>query len=364
MKNNSLYAFYSLTKRHILIFFKNKLTVLFTLMVPISILIIYILFLRPMELNQISAVLDNNLKDLLIKNNDMRKINGIVDSWMIAGVLAVSCITVSLNSCNIQIRDKENGALKDFISSPINSPTIMLSYFTFNVLVTFFINLIVFIICLIYLLCYGAFLISTSDFFILLLVLLYSTISASLVTFFVCSFINTESMMASIVAIFSAGIGFLIGAYLPTNMLPKGISFFTTFFPGTYSAGLFRNFFMSGPMDKLEALLTSPQYASISNSEEIISSLKSSFSFNLNFFNHEVTPGFMALAIFLFILLFAILNFVFSSKHYLLFSTPIKKIKKKKEQNKTLDLTNSCSPIYKLDENIEKNKDTDITKDK
>jgi len=329
-----LYGFWSLTKRHLSIFFKNKLTVLFTLMVPVAILLVYALFLRPMEISQIESSLDNTLVQTLKDNGDMKKIYGIVDSWMISGILAVSCITVSLNTCYIQIRDKENGVSKDFISSPISSKTLMFSYFVFNIIVTFVINLVVFLICFIYLAVYGAFLMSVSAFFALFGIILLSTISATLTTFFICSFINSESTMASIVAISSAAIGFLIGAYLPSNMIPESINFVTMFFPGTYSAGLFRNYFMSTPVSKLESLLLSDKYSSIANASEIINQLKSSFSFNLNFFGYEVNQGFMVLAIFLFCILFLILNIFFSSKHYLSFNKIIKKNKKKKEEKK------------------------------
>ncbi len=310
----------TLTKRHFLVFIKNPPIVLFTLMVPVVILIVYALFLRPMELSQIKPILP---EELLANKDDLRKVYGLVDTWMISGVLAVGCITVSLNTCNVQVKDKETGVNKDFISSPITSGSIMMSYFIFNMIVTFIVNLLVFFACVIYLAIYGAFLITALDFFALIGVLLLSTISASLITFFICSFISTESVLSSVVAIFSAGIGFVIGAYLPNSMLPKGIALLTTFFPGTYSAGLFRNYFMSSQVNQLENLLNT-KYASVS--KDVIENIKSNFSFDLDFFGTNVTPNAMALAIVVFIIIFLVLNLIFSSSKYLNMGK-VKKIK-------------------------------------
>jgi multidrug/hemolysin transport system permease protein len=176
---NQRIAFMSLTKRHLLVFFKNVPTVIFTLMVPLVILAVYALFLRPMEANQIQQILSDNGIEVDKNTTEglafLRKIYGIADCWMISGVLAVSCLTVSLNTNYILVRDKESGISKDLISSPIDSRVIMLSYFTFNVIVTFLINFFVYLICLIWLAGYQAYMISTLDFFAIIGVLLIST---------------------------------------------------------------------------------------------------------------------------------------------------------------------------------------------
>ena len=49
--------FFQLVKRHLLVFFRNKIRMFFTLMVPFIIFVIYILFLRDLELNSVSTVL-------------------------------------------------------------------------------------------------------------------------------------------------------------------------------------------------------------------------------------------------------------------------------------------------------------------
>ena len=323
---NEIFVLWALTKRHLKIFLKNKVNVLFTLLVPVIILVVYALFLRPMELSQIEVAIDKQLLSALKANNDIRKVYGIVDAWMISGVLATSCITVSLNTCYIQVRDKETGVSKDFISSPITSRSIMLSYFLFNLIVTCLVNIIVFIGCVCYLLTYGAFLMRGSDFFALIGIIILSSICSALIMFFICSLISSESILSSITAIASAAIGFLIGAYLPTSMLPKSISFVTMFFPGTYSAGLFRNYFMNYPVYQLSELVQT-NYAQFEQANTIISDLQANFSFNLDFFGNVVSPAFMVLTLCVYSIIFMSLNIMFSSR--ILLGIPKKNLKLK-----------------------------------
>lgn len=297
--SNQGYVFYSLTKRHLLVFFKNIPTVIFTLMVPLAIFLVYIIFLRQLETETIKTTLDTLIRENqsvlgLESHADeykevLKKVYGIADCWMVAGVLAVSCITVSLNANYIVVRDKESMVTRDFISSPIHPNIIVASYFTFNVIVTFIVNFIVYLLCLLVLSIYGAYMISLLDFFSILGVLLLSTISASLITFFICSFINSESVMSPIVAIVSAAVGFLIGAYLPNNFGPKYIGYITTFFPGTYSVGLLRNYFLATPLSLLSKKLEGYGISGI------VDTLSEQFSLNIDFFSHEIKPGFMVL---------------------------------------------------------------------
>ncbi len=109
----------------------------------------------------------------------------------------------------------------------------------------------------------------------------------------------------------SAAVGFLIGAYLPNSMMPEGVQMLTTFFPGTYSAGLFRNYFMTHP---IERLLQDPR---VSGNTDFINALTSQFSLNINFFGNDVPPSIMALVIFAFSGIFLILNLAFASRNFI-----------------------------------------------
>ena len=94
------YVFYSLTKRHLMVFFKNVPTVIFTLMVPLAIFAVYIIFLRQLETASIKQALDKLIQsqNSVLANQSyaadykeiLKKVYGIADCWMVSGILAVS----------------------------------------------------------------------------------------------------------------------------------------------------------------------------------------------------------------------------------------------------------------------------------
>lgn len=315
MKKNSITIrkwdiFYQLTKRHFLVFFKNKIRVFYTLMVPLIILAVYVCFLRGLELQTVK----NTLYELGITPNDeiLKHINIIVDSWMLSGIIALSTITISIQTNNIIINDKENGVNRDFASSPIHRNYLIASYFVFNFLVTLLICFIVLLICLLYLAFMKEFSITFVDFITMIAVLCFTTMGSTLFTIFICSFINRESTLASIIAIFSAAAGFLIGAYMPLSMFPNWLSNLCCFFPGTYACSLMRYSFLLTPINNLVEYLENSNI--IANYQDLVSSLTNGFGYNLEFFNMSISVSVSSAINFGFIIVFAALN-IFSAKY-------------------------------------------------
>ena len=91
----------------------------------------------------------------------------------------------------------------------------------------------------------------------------------------------------AIMAIIALGVGFLIGAYMPVSYFPQGVQYFTLFIPGSYTAGLFRNFMMGGALDNIAETL-SPVFAE---------SLRAEFSLTFDFFGAELGMPAMALVL-------------------------------------------------------------------
>lgn len=308
-RQRNINIFFELTKRHLLVFFKSKITVLYTLLVPIIVLVIYILFLKELEMNSVKTILVDLGISLETYPELGRELYTIIDSWMLSGILAVTSISVSIQTNYIFVRDKDNGINKDFISSPIKGPIIIASYFLFNFIVTFIVNFAFLLVCFLYLYANGEFMLNMLDFIMILGVMVLSVLCATLSTIFLCSFIKKESSLSSIIAIFSTAIGFLIGAYMPMGMMPKFVQNICTFFPGTHSCGLYRYVFLSHSYDNLKTFVLDPSNG-ILNGADLIAQLEGTFGFNLNFFDYQISPGFMTLVVIGFIIIFLILNLI------------------------------------------------------
>ncbi len=304
-KTRTADIFFQLTRRHLLVFFKNKVRVLYTLLVPVIIFVVYIFFLRGMELDMVERNLPAGLTLTVELHN---YIAAVIDSWMLSGITAISVITVSLQTNNVFVQDKENGVNRDFASSPIHRNILIGSYFLFNFTVTMIICLIFLIVCALYLVCMGEFMLTFANVMTIIAVLLYTTVAATLMTVFVASFVKKEATMASIVAIFSTAIGFLIGAYMPFGLLPAKMQWVENvcmFIPGTHGCALLRYAFMETPIKELGSYVSS---LGIEGVETLVADVAGQFGYELNFFGVTVSPQWQALANAVFIVIFLALN--------------------------------------------------------
>ena len=299
--------FLNLTKRHLMVFFKNKVRLMYTLLVPVIIFAVYLLFLRGLELNMVQNILADpkwGLSSEIINDALLHKhIETLVDSWMLSGILGLSTVTVALQTNTVFVEDKQNGVNRDFASSPIHRNLLIASYFLYNFIVSALICAAFLVVCIVYLACVGELVLSFLSFLLVLVVMFFATVTSTLMTIFICSFVKSEGTMMSIVAIFSTAIGFLIGAYMPLGMMPAFVQGICGFIPGTYACSLLRYAFLETPVSQLTA------YAqSIGISPEIISELSTNFGYELNFFGVMVNPQWQSFVLTVFILIFLGLN--------------------------------------------------------
>ncbi len=302
-KRSGFDVFMQLTRRHLLVFFNNKVRVMYTLLVPVIIFLVYILFLRSLELLSVQNIL---LQMGLTVDGSLQKIiETVVDSWMLSGIAALSTITVALQTNTVFVEDKQNGVNRDFASSPIPRGALIGSYFLYNFIVTVLICLIYVGICFIYFAAMGEFMLTAINVLQILGVLIFTTITGTLQTVFVCSFINSEGTMASVIAVFSTVIGFMIGAYMPLGMLPSWVQTLCGFIPGTYACSLLRFSFMDAP---IQALTTAVSELGLADGAALITEITASFGYQLNFCDIAVLPPFQAVANAAFIVIFLVLN--------------------------------------------------------
>ena len=323
-KTNYLEQLFSLTKRHLLVFINSRMRVFFTLMVPFIIFIIYIFFLRDLELMTIEPVLEEF--SLSMSDPKLQKyVYTLIDSWMLSGIVAMCTITVSFQINTITVSDKENGINRDFASSPLSSNMLIFSYFLANFIITFVVCMIFLVACFIYLAALGELIMTFTSIVTVIGVLIFATVTGVLFTVFICSFISRDSTMASVITIFSTAIGFLIGAYMPLFMMPDAVQYVCGFIPGTYSCALFRYAFMSDGINAMAEYVGNPA---------LMEELTGSFGYNLNFFGNVVTPAYQVLALTLFTVLLLVLNIVFGKKLTAVIGGMSKKIFNKKKKEK------------------------------
>ncbi len=332
-RRNNVDIFFQLTRRHLSVYFKNKIVVFYTLLVPVIIFVVYILFLRNLELSTVDSILmdDTIVPGGITKTPELESyIQCMIDSWMLSGITAICTFSVSMQTNSLIVRDKETGVNRDFISSPINSSVLIASYFLYNFLVTYIICLVFVFICFIYLAALGEFLMNGISFITILGVLALATVVSTLFTTFICSFTKHENTLISINAIFSTALGFIIGAYMPFSQLPKWVQNVCLFFPGTYTCSMFRYAFLSVPISGMSDYVV----ANFAQGSEIMSALFENFGFSLEFFGTEVGTGFQSLAVIIFCAILLVLNIFSGRKLVTVLGTMNKKGKERRKERR------------------------------
>ena len=312
-----------LIRRGLKMYLSDKMAVFLSVLSPLIILFLYLMFLGDIQYNSVMDTLD---KLPIEVSNDA--VHAFIDGWMLAGVLAVSCITVSFCAQYIMINDRETGAVMDMLTSPIKRSVLSVSYFVVNFIITTVVVGIIAVIALIYLAISGWYL-NGADVGKLIGILLLSVLSASLFTTLISMFFRTQSAHGGASGILSAAIGFFIGAYMPIAVFPKAIQYFVLFMPGTYSAGVLRNILMRGALD---SMIENVPAAAV---ETMRSGFFTDFSMDMDAFGTSIYESDMwlifACSVILFIILYVV-NQAVRTKTGTLFSAP--KPRKKVKTNK------------------------------
>ena len=281
--------------RNLKIFVKDKANIFFALLAPLIVLGLYILFLGK---TQTDALLEA-LKGMGVTGAD-GDIRSFADCWMLSGVMASAGVTVPLCACGVMVQDQTRGIRNDLLSSPVPRWMPPAAYFLSVVLVGFLIGLAVLALCLGWLALSGSWFLTALEVLGLVGLLFLSVLSSSTLLVFVVGFLRTEGAFTGLNVILGTVIGFLIGAYMPLSMFPKGVQYVTLFVPGSYSAALFRNLFLNGALENISQNVSAP----------FAESLAEQYSLRLDAFGTSLSPAAMAVILAGTVLLFAAANLV------------------------------------------------------
>lgn len=274
MRSN-LISFLGMTKRNILIYLKDKTTIFFSMLGPIIVLGLYLLFLKQNYVATVNSGL-GDLKDII----SSKDIDAFINSWLLAGILGTSCITVALNSLSVMVSDKQSRIDYDYKSTPVKSYIVVLAYFTGAFICTLLVCSIVLTAGLIYFAISGAFYLSFIDVIVVYLVLILGTFSSTILMMLLTSFFKKTTAMGAFGGVVTAMVGFLIGAYIPISEFSTGVQTVANIFPGSHVASLLRNTLMSPVLDSMNATLNGI------DGGVFVTSMREVFSFDVNFFGH------------------------------------------------------------------------------
>ena len=171
-----------LVKRIVLLFFRDRANVFFSLLAVFIILGLYILFLGDMMEQGLRATL----------GFDSDKIGVTMSSLVLGGMIAVTGITSCMGALGISVNDKES-ASKDFLTSPAPRSKITSGYLFGTASIGLIMSLIALAVCLVYIALKGGILPGLTDLGLLLLTVFLSVLCGNSMVYFMSVFIKTEN---------------------------------------------------------------------------------------------------------------------------------------------------------------------------
>ena len=219
----------ALFRRNLKIYFSNITGVIMSCLGALISFFIYIGFLQ------------NNLEKSW---QNLPHVTKILDLWMIAGIVAVSGITTAFQALGQQVSDRETRADADFELTGISRFAENFAYILSGTTVSFFMQIITFIVMAIYFSLVDHITIPQSAYLPGLLYILVGAIAATLLDEIIVLFIHSSTTFSRLSAVLGAAAGFAVATYLPYGILVSGAQSLVKFVPSSYEAAALRYFLL------------------------------------------------------------------------------------------------------------------------
>jgi len=241
-----------LIKRILIVFFRDKSNVFFSLLSVLIIIGLYILFLGGMMENALSLQL----------GMESDRIGVAVSGIMLGGMVAVTSVSSCMGAMGISIADRER-ASKDFLTSPISRKKITLGYIIGSSIIGLVMSSVALTLCLIYMASRGGELPGFAEFGMLFITTILSVLCANSMVFLLTAFSKSREAFSAFSSVIGALIGFIMGVYIPIGQLPDSVQWLIRIFPMSHAASMYRqlladhelqNLFANAPAEALYGL--------------------------------------------------------------------------------------------------------------
>lgn len=223
----------TMTKRNLMMFFRDRSSVLATLMGIVIILFLYIGILRSGIVGEFA---------------DYPSPGTMANAWITGGLLGIIPVTASAVAMGRLLYDRISGTFGDFRSSPADTSAITFGYILSTFVVAFVMSLIFLVFACIWAV-YNGLNITASDILISVGLMVPSILSACSILFFLTFFINSKGAYNGFIMILNILIGFGTGTFIPMGIFSKSIQNVMSVIPATQSGAIFRDIFGAEAME-------------------------------------------------------------------------------------------------------------------
>ena len=257
----------ALLLRNLRVYFRDKASVFFSLLSVLIIILLYALFLG--DAWSSGSVFQGRAG---VKN--------MMDSWIMAGLLAVVSVTSTMGAFGIMVEDKSRKIMKDFASSPLSRAGLTGGYILSAFLIGLLMSLVTAVFAVIYMVARGGAFPGLPVLGKTMLLIIITSLSNTSLVLFLVSFINSSNAFSTASTLIGTLIGFLTGIYMPIGQLPTAVQSIIKVVPTSHAAALLRQTLMEEPLQKVFAGAPA----------EMVNAFKETMGVTLNVGGKPLTP--------------------------------------------------------------------------
>ena len=257
----------ALLLRNLRVYFRDKASVFFSLLSVLIIILLYALFLG--DAWSSGSVFQGRAG---VKN--------MMDSWIMAGLLAVVSVTSTMGAFGIMVEDKSRKIMKDFASSPLSRAGLTGGYILSAFLIGLVMSLVTAVFAVIYMVARGGAFPGLPVVGKTMLLIIITSLSNTSLVLFLVSFINSSNAFSTASTLIGTLIGFLTGIYMPIGQLPTAVQSIIKVVPTSHAAALLRQTLMEEPLQKVFAGAPA----------EMVNAFKETMGVTLNVGDKPLTP--------------------------------------------------------------------------
>ena len=301
-------GFLGLTKRNLLLFFKDKQSIIFSLLTSMIVLALYLLFLKDTFVNAMDSAMNQfpSLSSLIDKNDKDMFANLI----LLTGILGSAMITVPYNCLITLVKDRENKVDYDILATPLKRGQIIFSYFISAALSSVILTSIILAIGLGVIGVQGDIYLGIGEILKAFGVVALGSISATSIFMIVVLFFKSVSASGAFFGMLSAASGFIIGAYIPISQCSEAVQTVCNIFPASQITIVLRNVLINGLLEHMNTTLDGVDQGMF------VTSIKELFSFKARLFDGYFDMSQMLVYIVVSIVICIVVQILVYSKTY------------------------------------------------
>jgi multidrug/hemolysin transport system permease protein len=223
----------SIIDRNMKKYFRNKGTVIFSLLSAFIVSSLYIFFLTDMQIEYVESAVGN-----------IDGIETMITSWIVGGFVCIPAVSVPLIMLCFKVDDIVEGKQDDLYVTSAKRIEIMLGYICSAFIVGFIMTIACFVLGEVFIISQGGFLLSFLDGLKIVGVLSLVIFTFTGLEFLIILFIKTNSMVTVANSILNVFLGFLLGLYVPIGMLGETVGNIVKAFPLLQASSIIRQIIM------------------------------------------------------------------------------------------------------------------------